>query len=384
VRAAPAPPSVNHADPRDASGDFDLRGARLWEHTGVVTLSIATWGAWTNAELGGLEERRLCLLTYKPGVAHPRAQFCVVSQPGSALPVLRAIRYGPHGAPPGGERVPAQIARRDPHLLVVSFPSYLLGPSGLFDWAVVTTALPSGECGGPVADPTACLDELPGTDRISGSTAPRLAGCKASGPSFVLSGARAERRVALTFDDGPSPYTQRILSILRDEGVHATFFLIGQQVRPYAERVRQELEEGHMVGNHTWSHANVSGGGGFARSQIERTQGAIHEVSGFTPCLFRAPGGAVGGGLFGVARALGTLTIQWDVDPQDWRTPGAGAIYSRVVGAARPGSIVLMHDGGGYRGQTVAALPEIIHTLRDRGYRFTTVDRLLGLSVVHG
>ena len=205
----------------------------------------------------------------------------------------------------------------------------------------------------------------------------RLIGCHAAGASYRLAGSRAHRVVALTFDDGPSAYTSRVLAILRRFGIHGTFFIIGQQVRGNEGLLRRELAAGNAIGNHTFTHANVSGGG---IRQMLSTQGAIRRATGYTPCLFRAPYGAVSGLLMRQARGLGMNTIQWSVDPRDWSRPGTGAIYSRIVSATRPGAIILMHDGGGPRGETVAALPRVISTLRARGYRFATLPQLLGLA----
>jgi peptidoglycan/xylan/chitin deacetylase (PgdA/CDA1 family) len=144
------------------------------------------------------------------------------------------------------------------------------------------------------------------------------------------------------------------------------------------------LKDGDMVGDHTWNHANVSGDGPAAASQIGTTADAIHSATrGFRPCLFRAPGGAVSGALISEARGMGFTTIQWDVDPRDWSRPGTGAIYGTVVSSVRPGSIVLQHDGGGDRSQTLAALPQEIDTLRRGGYHFVTVTQLLGYRLIY-
>ena len=205
----------------------------------------------------------------------------------------------------------------------------------------------------------------------------RVIGCRAAGASYRLAGSRAHRVVALTFDDGPGVYTPWVLGILRRLRVHATFFIIGEQVWGNEALLRRELADGNAIGNHTFTHANVSGGG---FRQMRSTQGAIRRATGYTPCLFRAPYGAVSRLLIGQARSLGMNTIEWSVDPRDWARPGTGAVYSRVVSATRPGAIILMHDGGGPRGQTVAALPHVIATLRSRGYRFATVPQLLGLA----
>lgn len=203
-----------------------------------------------------------------------------------------------------------------------------------------------------------------------------LIGCRPEGATFRYIGSRYRRTVALTFDDGPGIYTQRVINILRAAHVPATFFIIGSQVRGREYLLRRELAYGYALGNHTYTHANVSGGG---VRQMLSTQGAIRRATGYTPCVFRPPYGAFSSITTRESRSLGMNLIFWSVDPRDWALPGSGAIYSRVVGGTRNGAIILMHDGGGYRGQTVAALPGIIRTLKARGYSFATVPQLLGL-----
>jgi peptidoglycan/xylan/chitin deacetylase (PgdA/CDA1 family) len=144
------------------------------------------------------------------------------------------------------------------------------------------------------------------------------------------------------------------------------------------------LADGDMIGDHTWSHVVVAGAGPTAASQIERTAAAIRDAThGFTPCLFRAPDGSVSPALIGEARSLGFTTIQWDIDPRDWARPGVTEIEDNVLTNAHPGAIVIMHDGGGDRSQTLAALPDIIDTLRARGYTFVTVTQLLGQRLLY-
>jgi peptidoglycan/xylan/chitin deacetylase (PgdA/CDA1 family) len=184
--------------------------------------------------------------------------------------------------------------------------------------------------------------------------------------------------VALTFDDGPSEYTPGFLDVLREKHVHATFFEIGQEVPGREDTMRRILREGDEIGNHTMHHATLPG-----YSEIAEASSAIRAATHFQPCLFRPPGGAVDAAVIDTAASLGMRTITWDVDPSDWSEPGSGAVYSRVVGAVRPGSIVIMHDGGGNRSETLAALPRIIDTLRGRGYRFATVTELLGRRLLY-
>jgi peptidoglycan/xylan/chitin deacetylase (PgdA/CDA1 family) len=129
--------------------------------------------------------------------------------------------------------------------------------------------------------------------------------------------------------------------------------------------------EGSEVANHSLHHEDGPG-----YSSIERTQELIEAASGYEPCAFRPPGGYEPSSTYDAAQALGLVSVIWDVDTRDWERPGAGTIYARAT-AAQPGSIVLMHDGGGDRSQTVEALPHIIENLKSRGYRLVTITRLL-------
>jgi peptidoglycan/xylan/chitin deacetylase (PgdA/CDA1 family) len=273
--------------------------------------------------------------------------------------------------------VPATFTRSDTRSVLARFlPSDAGVQPGRWRWAVASQA--TGESCAPPAQPP-CEDRVPdeGVRSITVRT-PRLKGCTPEGRSYRLHGTRGRKQIALTFDDGPSPYTSSMLGVLDRLGAKATFFVLGQQIAGRNEMLRRILRNGHELGNHSWNHAVLAGGGGEANDQIRRTNAAIRSVTGFTPCLFRAPYGAVGGSLVGDARRAGLATIQWDVDPRDWSTPGAGAIYARVVGLARGGSIVVMHDGGGPRTQSVQAVTSIVRTLRARGYQLVTVSQMLG------
>jgi peptidoglycan-N-acetylglucosamine deacetylase len=138
-----------------------------------------------------------------------------------------------------------------------------------------------------------------------------------------------------------------------------------------------------MIGDHTWDHPNVSGAGAFAAGEISQTADAIRQKTGFQPCLFRAPGGAVSPALISEARSMGYTTIQWDIDPRDWANPGTDAIYNNVVSNAHNGAIIIQHFGGGPRYQALAALPREIETLRSEGYGFVTITDLLGQTVIY-
>jgi peptidoglycan-N-acetylglucosamine deacetylase len=190
---------------------------------------------------------------------------------------------------------------------------------------------------------------------------------------LVTNGSRERKRVALTFDDGPSEYTPGFLEVLRREGVPGTFFEVGQEMPGRDSTMRRIMREGDEIGDHTMHHTEYPGYADIAPTAIR-----IAAITHFKPCLFRPPGGTVNSSVVAAAAEAGMKTITWDVDPADWSTPGTSAIYSRIVDAAQPGSIVLMHDGGGNRGETLAALQRVIDTLRSRGYGFETVTGLLG------
>ncbi|MFE7192618.1 polysaccharide deacetylase family protein [Kitasatospora sp. NPDC057541] len=182
----------------------------------------------------------------------------------------------------------------------------------------------------------------------------------------------AAKVVYLTFDDGPSPrYTPQVLSLLSQYGVRATFFEIGQNVAANPEVTRQVGAQGHSVQNHSWSHPDLRKLSKSAfQYQVSATDARIRAQTGTTPSCLRPPYGGVNGTVRSAAAGLGKSVQLWSVDPQDWSRPGRAAIERRVLDAVKPGSVILLHDGGGDRGQTVAALPAILGTLKSRGYTF--------------
>jgi peptidoglycan/xylan/chitin deacetylase (PgdA/CDA1 family) len=211
----------------------------------------------------------------------------------------------------------------------------------------------------------------------------RPVGCVARGGAVARFHGPSRKVVALTFDDGPSSLTLQFVRMLHAHGVPATFFLLGEQLSGrYWKVLREELRDGDALGDHSFSHPNLALGGN-VQGQLQSTKRAIGALSGYTPCVFRPPYGAYNRSVLRAAQSLGLATIVWDVDPRDWALPGVGAIEARVLSQVRPGSIVLSHDGGGPRGQTLAAYPHIIATLRARGYRFLTVPQLLGYRTIY-
>ncbi len=216
-------------------------------------------------------------------------------------------------------------------------------------------------------------------------------GCTARGPSYVEHGPATRRKVvALSFDDGPSGFTHKLLDVLERKRVHATFFLIGAQIAGHTDLLARELRDGDIIGDHTWTHADLTLLPAVVqRQQIALTAQAIRQATGFAPCLWRAPYGAIDAPIERLARSIGLLSVQWDTDPQDFEMPPVATIVRRVLHGnpkdpdpgVHPGAIVLMHDGGGDRSHTVAALGSLIDQLRRRGYSFATIPQLLGLRV---
>jgi len=232
------------------------------------------------------------------------------------------------------------------------------------------------------ADAT-CTDRAPAQGSASTKIDPvQRVGCTGFGSHTVFHGPTKRKWVALTFDDGPSPYTDDILRILDHNHVHGTFFQIGEQVAPYAALDRKILAHGDELGNHSMHHSQGPG-----ESDLRQVNEIIHKATGFQPCMFRPPGGYLPSATSAAATALHMVSVIWDVDTRDWSTPGTGSIYSVGVSGGK-GSIVLMHDGGGNRSETVAALPGIIHSYKSRGYKLKTMTQLLGgryiLREVHG
>ncbi|MFJ4190887.1 polysaccharide deacetylase family protein [Kitasatospora sp. NPDC089509] len=182
----------------------------------------------------------------------------------------------------------------------------------------------------------------------------------------------APKVVYLTFDDGPSPqYTAQILAVLARYGAPATFFETGQNVAANPAVTAQVARQGESVQNHTWSHPDLRKLSLTEfNAQILDTDHAIHQQTGRTPSCLRPPYGFVNTTVQSRAALLGKTIELWTVDPADWSLPGTPTIEHRVLTAARPGSVVLLHDGGGDRSQTVAALPTILTTLRQHGYTF--------------
>ncbi|MFF9219006.1 polysaccharide deacetylase family protein [Streptomyces viridosporus] len=185
------------------------------------------------------------------------------------------------------------------------------------------------------------------------------------------------RVMVLTFDDGPDPrYTPDVLDILARHEVRAMFFVCGEMAVHSKDLLARMADEGHVVGNHTWSHPLLTGlSPGRIRSEMERTCDVIEEAYGERPAWFRAPYGAWNRAAFHLGAELGMEPLAWTVDTLDWTEPDARVIVDRVTEGAAPGVVVLSHDAGGDRSQSVRALRAYLPALLDSGYH-VTVPRL--------
>ncbi len=205
----------------------------------------------------------------------------------------------------------------------------------------------------------------------------RITGCRSRGTLAYTHGP-ARREVAIGFDDGPAPDTSAFVTMLERSHAQATFFMIGEQVSAvYRQTLLRELRDGDVLGDHTFTHPDLVLSDQ-VRAQLLKTIAAIRALTGYTPCVFRPPYGDYDASVIQTARSLGLATVTWNVDPADYTQPGAAAIEQRVLAQVQPGSILISHDGGGARGQTLAAYPAIISALRARGYRIVTIPQLLG------
>jgi peptidoglycan-N-acetylglucosamine deacetylase len=195
-------------------------------------------------------------------------------------------------------------------------------------------------------------------------------------PGVIRTTGRGGQTVALTFSAGPDGrYTPDILAILGAEGIKATFCVVGSAAEENPDLVRQIAAEGHVLCNHTmnYDYALAARDDATIRAEIDGGLAAIRAaVPDASVPFFRAPGGNFSPTLVSVASSSGMASLGWNVDPRDWTTPGVAAIQSAVVDAVQPESIVVLHDGGANRTQTVDALPGIIDELAAEGYNFVT------------
>jgi peptidoglycan-N-acetylglucosamine deacetylase len=196
-------------------------------------------------------------------------------------------------------------------------------------------------------------------------------------PAVRMAGAQ-HREIALTFDDGPGPYTLRLLRVLRRMHTAATFFEVGVGLHYFHAGTSAIVRLGYPIGDHTWSHPDMARLSR-AQQQAELLQQAhaIGRYGATFPRMFRPPDGDWNATTLQLLHKDHMLMVLWSLDTDDWQLPGVHTIVARVLNGAKPGTIVLMHDAGGNRSETIAALPMVIRGLRHRGYKLVTVPQLL-------
>lgn len=234
-------------------------------------------------------------------------------------------------------------------------------------------------------------EQVTKTGKVSGKTVTEVTKQPVDAGYHVYTADTGDDKViALTFDDGPWPTTtSEILDILKANDAHATFFEIGNQIAENADVVKRIHEEGHQIGTHTWDHAAGSGRGvDLTRmtadeqvSEVEKGFDAIDQAIGTkTSRILRAPGGNYHGQIITTLRDKVTAEVGWNIDTEDWRKPGADKIEQAIL-SAKSGDVILMHDGGGDRSETVAALKDALPKLKAEGFKFITVDELLAYGM---
>jgi peptidoglycan/xylan/chitin deacetylase (PgdA/CDA1 family) len=204
--------------------------------------------------------------------------------------------------------------------------------------------------------------------------------------TIVLSAAPTENQVALTFDDGPDPrFTPQILDLLAEHDIQATFFVTGARAEAFPDLLQRIVDEGHIIGNHTYSHPNLVEANDIAvlEEEVRRTEEIINDIIGYRTSLFRAPYGFLYDELVEKLDEMSYSVVGWSVDSLDWQEAEPEVIAYNVISNIHPGAIVLMHDGAGDIGDrtnTIEALRQIIPNLTEQGLEFATVPELLDIS----
>jgi peptidoglycan/xylan/chitin deacetylase (PgdA/CDA1 family) len=248
----------------------------------------------------------------------------------------------------------------------------------VFTWAAQTAALMAVLDFDRAHQDASLLPPQPRVVTPAAATADAALAATAVGPASRvrdLLPAAPRDAVALTIDDGPDPlWTPPVLDLLHRTGIRATFSLIGVHAHAYPALVKRIIAEGHGVTNHSMTHPQPFSRRPAAaiRQQIIDAQSAIADAGGVAPRLFRAPGGDWSAPVLAAVRGLQLVPLGWDIDSRDWSRPGTGLITARLL-AARPGDILLCHDGGGNRAETLESLHTVLPRLKGRGLHFITL-----------
>jgi peptidoglycan/xylan/chitin deacetylase (PgdA/CDA1 family) len=335
---------------------------------GALTVAETATPVVTEATVNG---RRVVLTPAGESIATLVRSAHLRVEPGVMYSIVGHRRLPGHSVPPvvilNGHRVgtSARVNRGD---TIVIHPGWAVEPT-------VTRLADDPDVGLPAVEKTLWHPGRPASmvERI-GAFSGAVLSSRVLEPGTVAA-PETGKTVALTFDDGPDPrWTPQILAILRQKDVPATFCIIGYFAVHYPSLVQAEVSQGNTVCDHTADHDEHldSAPPAHVADEIDRGADQIAAAGGVAPELYRPPGGALSPTVIAVAHARGLRVLYWSVDPQDWRRPSAPVIVSRIVSQARPGSIIILHDGGGNRSTTVTALGPVIDRLRQMGYSFTT------------
>lgn len=216
---------------------------------------------------------------------------------------------------------------------------------------------------------------------VSASLAPTTAPVVAPATKITFSEVNVDGPyIAITFDDGPhAKNTPKLLDLLAQRHIKATFFVLGQNAAANPEILKRIAAEGHEIANHTWTHLNFSkSSDGAIRNELQRTEKLLVELTGVKPTLTRPPYGAMSQRQRQwVHNEFGYQIILWDVDPLDWKRPGVSVVAHRILTETRAGSIVLSHD---IHAPTIEAMPEVLDGLLAKGFKFVTVSELIAMD----
>jgi peptidoglycan/xylan/chitin deacetylase (PgdA/CDA1 family) len=367
------PGAATISDPAgDVAGGLDLTGLTIRQHVGQITVGFRFAGVADLAAIGSSRHRMVCLVA----TGHHEFELCLTGRRSGPKTLYRQPLAA--GAPRAGY-VAASVTRTT-HALRVTFDGQSAGFAHRTYTTYATTHIAATVA--PACAANACNDRAPDSGGARFRFHAYLAnGCAAAAPYLRYSQPVRSREIALTFDDGPSPYTPAILRLLERYQAHATFFEIGNQMSGRGAIMRRILTDGDALGDHSWDHHVI--GPSVASWEIGRTRALQTAMTGYRTCLFRPPYGTTFRGTVAIAKRMGIVTVNWDVDPRDWSRPGTNRIIANVLAHAHPGAIVLSHDGGGDRSQTVAAYRVIIPRLLARGYKLVTLPQMFGLRTTY-
>ena len=368
-----APTVVARADPSTETAPKHSRFMRLTVLGVIVMLLAAFWlvsGGQQSTTKVRIDGRTVWVTGHKPTVGTALAAGRVRPKDGALLSVVTHRVINAHAAPP--------------HVYVNDAVADFALPVHAGDRIVVTNGTDVTE--NVVSRPLQGLAPglPPVEDRIwisGGGTEDAQVG-EHSGEIVSRSGAPATATpahpetgmvVALSFDDGPDPrWTPEILQILKDENVKATFCTIGYLAQRHPDLVKAEFDAGHMICDHSMHHILNLPSRPHPQiiDEVDQAADAIRTIIGENPLFYRPPGGNVNQDVIDTAHQRGLRVLKWSVDPKDYTKPPAPAILARVEAKVGPGSVILLHDGGGDRSQTVAMLRQLIDDLKKRGFTF--------------